>query len=75
MQGKTLRSGKRKAVMGEKRLLLKIELHFSPVENLSSNRDVLGDNGLKETPQGRSLRKIAEKCCAKIFEIINLGNL
>lgn len=44
-----------KAVMLEKRLPQRIEQYFSPAKSSSSNRFVVGANGLKETPQNRRM--------------------
>lgn len=56
-----LKKGRTEAKIREKHLFLKVEWHFSSVENYSSNRDVMGENLLKNTPQ-RSLQLEATVC-------------
>lgn len=52
-----------KAEMREGRLLLKVDHHFNPAEDVSSNRDALCENSVKET-----LKKAA--CVIKETEVL-----
>lgn len=61
--------------MWEKRLLLRLERHFSPVETSSSNKGVLARKALNETPQRESLRNETDRSSVQEVEIINLHGL
>lgn len=64
-----------KAEMCERRLLLKIERHFSPGKNSSFNKGALGENALKESPRRRSLRNKIDKTFVQVVEVLNLCDL
>lgn len=66
---------KAKAEIQEKCLLLQVQRHFSPTENSSSSRGILGENDLKYSPRKRSLQNKRDKSSVQKVEIINLDDL
>lgn len=64
-----------KTELREKRLLLKFERIFSPVDTSSSNQCSLIENTLKYTPQKKTLRNKSERSSPQVVDIFNSDNL
>lgn len=70
-----LKNWNTKAEMWEKRLLLKFNREFRPVESAFSSKAVLGKNGQKDALRKWSLRNTGHKSSAQEVKIINLDGL
>lgn len=61
--------------MREGCLLLRVQRHFSLLENASSNQGVLRENELGGAPRKRSLWNTRDRSSAKEIEVINFSGL